>query len=239
MTIVLLDRLTDHFHVVEAGSESWRDRHSSAAAQARIQCRERSKRAPAREEAEWFQVAAMTSSDRPGSNLSRYTWPVLNPRREDMANIQLSCGLLVINERNELLVGHSTGSRHWDLPKGLIDAGETPIVCALREAHEEFGLTYSDDRLIDLGRHAYYRGKDLHLFAVGTTLCETVVERCTCSSYFELRPGARPVPEIDRFAWAHDKQLRAMLAKNMRRLLLEEGLLTLARARRSNTDAAS
>ncbi len=156
-----------------------------------------------------------------------------------MASIQLSCGLLVINERNELLVGHSTGSRHWDLPKGLIDAGETPMACALREAHEEFGLTFSGDRLIDLGRHAYYRGKDLHLFAVGTALCETVVERCACSSYFQFRPGGRSVPEIDRFAWADDEQLRAMLAKNMRRLLLEEGLLTLARARRDKTDATS
>ena len=39
----------------------------------------------------------------------------------------LSCGLLVINERGELLVGHSTGSTLWDLPKGLIDPGETPL----------------------------------------------------------------------------------------------------------------
>ena len=154
-----------------------------------------------------------------------------------MANIQLSCGLLVINERNELLVGHSTGARHWDLPKGLIDPGETPVACALREAHEEFGLTYSADRPIDIGRHAYYRGKDLHLFAVGTTTCETVIERCACSSYFAFRPGGRPVPEIDRFAWADDTQLQAMLAKNMRRLLLEEGLLATARARRGDTDA--
>ncbi|HRH74718.1 MAG TPA: NUDIX domain-containing protein, partial [Zoogloea sp.] len=40
---------------------------------------------------------------------------------------QLSCGLLVINERAELLVGHSTGNEHWDLPKGLIDPGEAAV----------------------------------------------------------------------------------------------------------------
>lgn len=156
-----------------------------------------------------------------------------------MAIIQLSCGLLVINERDELLIGHSTGSRHWDLPKGLIDAGETPLACALREGREEFGLGYGADRLVNLGRHAYYRGKDLHLFAVGTTTRETAVERCSCTSYFELRPGGRPVPEIDRFAWADDERLRALLARNMRRLLLDEGLLTLARARRSGPSLAA
>ena len=80
-----------------------------------------------------------------------------------MSSTLLSCGLLVINEQGELLVGHSTGSTHWDLPKGLIDPGETPIACALREAREEFGLVFGPERLVDLGRHAYYRGKDLHL----------------------------------------------------------------------------
>lgn len=29
---------------------------------------------------------------------------------------------------------------HWDLPGGEIDAGETPLECALREVHEEVGL---------------------------------------------------------------------------------------------------
>ena len=63
----------------------------------------------------------------------------------------LSCGLLVINERGELLVGHSTGSPRWDLPKGLLDAGETPIECARREGQEEFGLAFAPTRLVDLG----------------------------------------------------------------------------------------
>ena len=68
-------------------------------------------------------------------------------------DVKLSCGLLVLNERDELLVGHSTGSFHWDLPKGLLDEGEQPMDCALREAHEEFGLEFPTNRLVDLGRH--------------------------------------------------------------------------------------
>lgn len=146
-----------------------------------------------------------------------------------MTATQLSCGLLVINECDALLVGHSTGSLHWDLPKGLIEAGEDPLTCALREAREEFGLDFSPERLIDLGRHAYYRGKDLHLFAVRTSSVETRPDHCHCTSYFAHYTTGRRVPEVDDFAWADDAQLDTMLAKSMRRLLLDKALLAHAR----------
>lgn len=148
-----------------------------------------------------------------------------------MTATQLSCGLLVINERGELLVGHSTGSRHWDLPKGLIDEGETPLACALRETREEFGLVFDAGRLTDLGRHAYYRGKDLHLFVVRTSSGETQAERCRCTSYFAHYVTGRQVPEVDGFAWADDAQLGSLLARSMRVLLLDKGLLADARMR--------
>lgn len=147
-----------------------------------------------------------------------------------MTAIQLSCGLLVINERGELLVGHSTGSRHWDLPKGLIDEGEGPMACALRETQEEFGLVFGAERLTDLGRHAYYRGKDLHLFVVRSSSEETHIDRCRCTSYFEHYVTGLRVPEVDGFAWADDAGLGAMLARSMRRLLLDKGLLAHARS---------
>lgn len=142
----------------------------------------------------------------------------------------LSCGLLVINERDELLVGHSTGSSHWDLPKGLIDAGESPLACALREAREEFGLTFPPDRLIDLGRFAYYRGKDLHLFSVRTCSLETPLSACSCTSYFEDEKSGQQLPEVDGFTWANATQLQTKLARSMRRLLLDKALLVHAAA---------
>ncbi len=146
-----------------------------------------------------------------------------------MTPTQLSCGLLVFNEFGELLVGHSSGSRHWDLPKGLIDPHETPLACALREAHEEFGLSFMPERLLDLGRHPYYTGKDLHLFAVQTSLNETPAHLCVCASHFDHAPSGRRLPEIDAFAWAGDAVLSRRLARSMARLLLEKGLLVRAR----------
>ena len=146
-----------------------------------------------------------------------------------MTETKLSCGLLVLNELGELLVGHSTGNFIWDLPKGLIDEGEDALTCALREAREEFGLKFSPDRLADLGRHRYYFGKDLHLFVVQTTTKETRLDDLRCTSFFEHPVIHKVMLEIDGFAWADHSLLSRRLGKSMRRLLLDFGLLAKAK----------
>jgi 8-oxo-dGTP pyrophosphatase MutT (NUDIX family) len=143
-----------------------------------------------------------------------------------MRATKLSCGLLVLNELGELLIGHSTGNFIWDLPKGLIDEGETPLNCALREAREEFGLQFEPERLTDLGRHAYYRGKDLHLFWGKTTTQETCLDDLRCTSYFEHPVSGQTLLEIDGFVWADESQLQRRLGKSMKMLLLDAGLLS-------------
>jgi 8-oxo-dGTP pyrophosphatase MutT (NUDIX family) len=49
-----------------------------------------------------------------------------------------AAGGLVENEKGETLMIYCY--RHWDLPKGHIDAGETADVCAVREVAEETGV---------------------------------------------------------------------------------------------------
>ena len=50
-----------------------------------------------------------------------------------------AAGGLVENERGETLMIYCY--RHWDLPKGHVDAGESDEVCAVREVAEETGVT--------------------------------------------------------------------------------------------------
>ena len=50
-----------------------------------------------------------------------------------------SCGCIVTNEKNEiLLVHHNAG--HWDFPKGHIENGETEEQTAIREVKEETNI---------------------------------------------------------------------------------------------------
>ena len=50
-----------------------------------------------------------------------------------------SCGCIVINEKNEvLLIHHNSG--HWDFPKGHVEDGETEVETAIREVKEETGI---------------------------------------------------------------------------------------------------
>src|SRR5438445_2538047 len=82
-----------------------------------------------------------------------------------MAVNRASCGVLLFNPQDELLLCHATGAAHWDIPKGLSEPGETPRQAAARETLEETGLQLAPERLRDLGIFGYLRTKDLHLFA--------------------------------------------------------------------------
>lgn len=49
-----------------------------------------------------------------------------------------SSGGIVKNERGELLMIYR--NRHWDLPKGKMEKGESPAIAAIREVEEECGV---------------------------------------------------------------------------------------------------
>jgi 8-oxo-dGTP pyrophosphatase MutT (NUDIX family) len=111
----------------------------------------------------------------------------------------LRCGIVVLLDSRELLLCHVTGQRHWDLPKGGIEPGETACAAALRETREETGLRLDAAQLLDLGRHAYTAKKDLHLFAC---LSERHDPRTLhCVSCFVEPLSGRARPEMDGFGW--------------------------------------
>lgn len=52
-----------------------------------------------------------------------------------------SSGVLIENQRGELLVLKANYKEKWSPPGGVIDAGETPLQAAIRETSEETGVT--------------------------------------------------------------------------------------------------
>jgi 8-oxo-dGTP pyrophosphatase MutT (NUDIX family) len=131
---------------------------------------------------------------------------------------RLSCGVVILNADRELLLCHVTGQNHWDLPKGGIDSGETPLQAALRETREETGLRLSAEALLDLGRFEYTGKKDLHLFA--TRMARFDIAHLHCESHYVDRPSGRSLPEMDGYGWFAFDRIAALCTAKMTAVLV-------------------
>jgi len=138
----------------------------------------------------------------------------------------LSCGVLLLDPMDRLLLCHATGTPRWDIPKGIAEPGETPLAAALRETAEEAGIVLEPAGVVDLGRHAYLRAKDLHLHAARVEGLDA--KRCRCRTFLrDARGSSRP--EVDAYAWVPYGEAGARVAKALAALLA--GALSLAQVR--------
>ena len=129
---------------------------------------------------------------------------------------QTSCGVIVTDGKR-ILLGHATRSPRWDIPKGVAEPGENFAEAATRELLEETGLTVPARELVELGVHAYLRGKDLALFAwTAPELPDP--QSLTCTSRFALANGTL-LPEFDRFGLFPWDEALTRVGKNLARVL--------------------
>jgi 8-oxo-dGTP pyrophosphatase MutT (NUDIX family) len=156
---------------------------------------------------------------------------------EDLFSKKLSCGVVIVNADAELLLCHVTGQGHWDLPKGGIDDGETPLEAALRETREETGLHLDPDSLVDLGRMPFRQRKDLHLFAALTPRLDPAALHCE-SRFADEASGTR-LPEMDGFGWFAFDAVPAHCSRKLAAVLTERLDLRALLARLHGCQAAA
>ena len=129
---------------------------------------------------------------------------------------QTSCGVIV-TDGERILLGHATRSPRWDIPKGVAESGENFADAAARELREETGLVVSPDEIVELGVHAYLRGKDLALFAWRPPQLPDP-QSLVCTSLFAL-PSGTMLPEFDRFDLFPWDDALLHVGKNLARIL--------------------
>ena len=72
--------------------------------------------------------------------------------------IMAGAGVILLNDKNEMLLGRRTDNGYWDYPAGSMELGESFEECARREVLEETGLACGKlEFLMDMsGEDSYY-----------------------------------------------------------------------------------
>ena len=85
---------------------------------------------------------------------------ILELRRElgSRPIIMAGAGVIIINDKNEILLGKRKDNKYWDYPAGSMETGESFEECARREVREETGLECGKlEYLMELsGKDSFY-----------------------------------------------------------------------------------
>jgi 8-oxo-dGTP pyrophosphatase MutT (NUDIX family) len=133
--------------------------------------------------------------------------------------MKTSCGVVIINELNEIFMGHSTGNNFYDIPKGLLEEGENELSCVIRECKEETSIDLSDKNLESIGLYPYNKEKNLYLFLVSIKKQDINLNTLVCNSFFEDYYTKKLKPEIDNFKWISIQEVKEKCSKSMGILL--------------------
>ena len=131
---------------------------------------------------------------------------------------ELTHGVLFIekiNQENHLFMGHSTGNKFWDIPKGGAEGDETALEAAIREVKEETGFDVEPSELLDLGIFQYNRQKNMYLFLyIGKNKLNP--EKAYCESTFTCPHTGKERPELDDFKYIPFSEVIDLSAKSFK-----------------------
>ncbi|MDX3586444.1 NUDIX hydrolase [Streptomyces europaeiscabiei] len=92
-----------------------------------------------------------------------------NAHEAKMAHPRMAAGALFFDAADRVLMVEPTYKDYWDIPGGYVETGESPLRAAIREVHEELGITPSIGRLlaVDWAPNEAEGDKVLYLFDGG------------------------------------------------------------------------
>lgn len=140
----------------------------------------------------------------------------------------VSAGILVyrrLEGRLEVLLGRLGGPlwtrrEHWTIPKGLVEAGETPIDAAYREFEEETGWAAPHGDPYELGEIRQASGKRVHAWALEGDYDPADLVPGTFRMEWPPRSGRfGDFPELSEVRWFAIEVARATINRSQTPLL--------------------
>lgn len=151
----------------------------------------------------------------------------------DAIDKKLSCGVLIVDRSDQLLMLHVSTQTFWDLPKGGQHEGETTLDTAVRELEEETSLVVDPEKLVDMGLYQYNRYKDLYLYL--WMVDDLNVSDLKAESTYLARDNVK-IHEVDRFSMipleTADKYMCGSLSRLFQYELLDHIKIMLDRYRK-------
>lgn len=114
----------------------------------------------------------------------------------------------------------------WQIPKGALEADETPIDAALREAEEELGIR-PQGKAMPLGRVRQTGGKVVEAFAIEAAFDPAALNSISFQMEWPPRSGRiQSFPEVEEARWFSLPAARARMLPSQQPFLarLERGL---------------
>lgn len=135
--------------------------------------------------------------------------------------IALSCGVVIVDANNRVLLGHNTNGDYWGFPKGRQDPNETEIETAIREVKEETGFDLTGKKLVKLSSNAVYKDgvKHISLFMCRVDSVDTSALTCT-----SVIPHLGYV-EMDAFEMVSLDDLRSYLSPRMYKYVITNNII--------------
>lgn len=123
---------------------------------------------------------------------------------------KISAGFAIFNKENKLLIVKGTNLRFYDLPKGNIETGETPLQAAIRETKEEVDIWALPTK--DEPFHAKYAtmNKKITIYLMENFDCSNYVFKCN-STFSNV--NSQILPEIAYVEWVTPKEAIEKLHK--------------------------
>lgn len=135
------------------------------------------------------------------------------PREEFLKTLpkkRMGVGVILFNQRGEILVVKPVYKDHWSTPGGVVDANESPRAACEREIQEEIGLTIHTLTFIGVDYVSPENGKEDNLQFVfcGNTLPDE-----------QIAAIRTPKDEIEEYRFVSKDTALTMVSKNGSRRL--------------------